>query len=93
MCLCQQVAPATPRSKKKADGEEAAPQLSQSRPALSPLEKHLWLQPRFLPTETEEPLAPAEVDMRRYRNLLDQVPPESCSVGLILHCMLEQVCV
>ncbi|TWW63233.1 Sperm-associated antigen 17 [Takifugu flavidus] len=68
VCFCQQVAPATPRSKKKADSEEAAPQL-----------------------KAEELVPPAEVDMRRYRNLLDQVPPESCSVGLILHCMLEQV--
>eukprot|EP00066_Takifugu_rubripes_P029020 XP_011618286.1 PREDICTED: sperm-associated antigen 17 [Takifugu rubripes] len=63
----EQAAPATPRSKKKADSEEAAPQL-----------------------KAEELVPPAEVDMRRYRNLLDQVPPESCSVGLILHCMLEQ---
>ncbi|XP_029695831.1 sperm-associated antigen 17 isoform X3 [Takifugu rubripes] len=64
----KKAAPATPRSKKKADSEEAAPQL-----------------------KAEELVPPAEVDMRRYRNLLDQVPPESCSVGLILHCMLEQV--
>lgn len=29
--------------------------------------------------------------MRCYWNLLDRVPPEACSVPLILHCMLEQV--
>ncbi|KAM3838473.1 sperm-associated antigen 17-like, partial [Diretmus argenteus] len=35
----------------------------------------------------------ADVDTRYYCNLLDLVPPEACSVPLILHCMLEQVVV
>ncbi|XP_051284825.1 sperm-associated antigen 17 isoform X4 [Dicentrarchus labrax] len=43
--------------------------------------------------ETEQPPFSTNVDMRYYSNLLDLVPPEACSVPLILHCMLEQVCV
>ena len=44
-------------------------------------------------TETTLPPLSVHVDMCYYSNLLDLVPPEACSVPLILHCMLEQVCV
>lgn len=47
----------------------------------------------FLLTESEQPPLSTDVDMRQYANLLDMVPPEACSVPLILHCILEQVCV
>ncbi|KAM9425740.1 sperm-associated antigen 17 [Pholidichthys leucotaenia] len=32
-----------------------------------------------------------DVEMSHYNNLLDHVPPEACSVPVILNCMLEQV--
>ncbi|XP_041635673.1 sperm-associated antigen 17 [Cheilinus undulatus] len=41
--------------------------------------------------DKELPLLSIDVDMRYYKNLLDLVPPEACSVPLVLHCMLEQV--
>ncbi|KAM4536985.1 sperm-associated antigen 17 [Odontesthes bonariensis] len=41
--------------------------------------------------ETKLPPLSVHVDMCYYSNLLDLVPPEACSVPLILHCMLEQV--
>ncbi|KAM8746844.1 sperm-associated antigen 17 [Acanthopagrus schlegelii] len=41
--------------------------------------------------ESEQRPLSTDVDMRQYANLLDMVPPEACSVPLILHCILEQV--
>ena len=34
---------------------------------------------------------PTEIDVRYYNHLIGSVPPESHSVQLILHCLLEQV--
>ena len=41
------------------------------------------------------PTAPisTEIDIRYYNHLIGSVPPESHSVPLILHCLLEQVSV
>ncbi|XP_072315549.1 sperm-associated antigen 17 [Eucyclogobius newberryi] len=39
---------------------------------------------------TQETLT-TDVNMSHYNKLLDTVPPEACSVPLMLHCMLEQV--
>ncbi|XP_063756379.1 sperm-associated antigen 17 [Eleginops maclovinus] len=41
--------------------------------------------------ETEQPPLSTDVDTRCYSSLLNLVPPEACSVALIMHCMLEQV--
>nr|XP_046236431.1 sperm-associated antigen 17 isoform X2 [Scatophagus argus] len=41
----------------------------------------------------QQPFLSTDVDMHYYSNLLDLVPPEACSVPLILHCMLEQVAI
>ncbi|XP_068612151.1 sperm-associated antigen 17 [Brachionichthys hirsutus] len=40
---------------------------------------------------TGVPAVSPVVDLRYYTSLLDLVPPEACSVALMLHCMLEQV--
>ncbi|XP_054907020.1 sperm-associated antigen 17 isoform X2 [Poeciliopsis prolifica] len=48
----------------------------------------------LLPIEIKlPPTVSLNVDMCYYHKLLDMVPPEACSVPLILHCMLEQVVV
>uniref|UniRef100_A0A087X2N2 Sperm associated antigen 17 n=1 Tax=Poecilia formosa TaxID=48698 RepID=A0A087X2N2_POEFO len=56
----------------------------------------------LLPSENLSPLCTeikpsitvsVNVDMCYYSKMLDMVPPEACSVPLILHCMLEQVVV
>ncbi|XP_034020018.1 sperm-associated antigen 17 [Thalassophryne amazonica] len=49
------------------------------------------VQQQQTPPEAEPPVLTTDVDMYYYSHLLDSVPPEACSVALILHCMLEQV--
>ncbi|XP_045921356.1 sperm-associated antigen 17 isoform X4 [Micropterus dolomieu] len=71
------------------------PQPSQVVPPplpVSPLSKKKSVQEESPPErETERHPLPTDVDKRYYSNLLDLVPPEACSVPLILHSMLEQV--
>ncbi|XP_029944295.1 sperm-associated antigen 17 [Salarias fasciatus] len=47
----------------------------------------------FVCAEAKAPPLSAEVDMCHYSSLLDLLPPEACSVPLILNCMVEQVVV
>ncbi|XP_030017766.1 sperm-associated antigen 17 [Sphaeramia orbicularis] len=58
-------------------------------PPMSPRSKKRT--PRGESQEAQLPPLSTDVDMRYYNNLLDLVSPESCSVPLILHSMLEQV--
>uniref|UniRef100_A0A3Q2YH32 Uncharacterized protein n=1 Tax=Hippocampus comes TaxID=109280 RepID=A0A3Q2YH32_HIPCM len=46
------------------------------------------------PAEVQKPPSSltTDVDMNHYSSLMEHVPAEACSVPLILHCMLEQVC-
>uniref|UniRef100_A0A665XGI1 Sperm associated antigen 17 n=1 Tax=Echeneis naucrates TaxID=173247 RepID=A0A665XGI1_ECHNA len=57
---------------------------------------HQLLRPKNIWNLTKEqfelPPVPTDVDMRHYNNLLNLIPAEACSVPIILHCMLEQVC-
>ncbi|CAJ1086379.1 sperm-associated antigen 17 isoform X2 [Xyrichtys novacula] len=60
---------------------------------LQPAEKKSARERNTKVQGTGQLLLSTDVDMRYYNNLLDLVPPEACSVPLILHSMVEQVVV
>ncbi|XP_037531803.1 sperm-associated antigen 17 [Nematolebias whitei] len=74
------------------DGLDSQPVQVVPAVPLTPRSKKKSVQEQ-VPPEQGTQLSPVSVhvDMGHYNSLLDLVPPEACSVPLLLHCMLEQV--